>query len=135
MYEMQMQVQDEHIDFQNIMDGLFYPYYMETCRHQYIKDVLGIDIVEFAKQGLNLVLAEYTLKFRAPLKKGVQLTVTCQLTPIESSRSKFAFTQQIICNGKPAAEGFFTATCVPAAGGRPFIPEEFKRFLNAETIE
>ena len=42
MYEMTMQVKDEHIDFQNIMDGLYYPYYMETCRHQYIKDVVEL---------------------------------------------------------------------------------------------
>ena len=34
---------DEHIDFQNIMDGLYYPFYMEWCRHDYIKEVLGFD--------------------------------------------------------------------------------------------
>ena len=127
MYEMAMQVKDEHIDFQGIVDGLYYPFYMEECRHQFIKDTLGVDIVEYAKKGLNLVLAEYTLKFKASLKKGDQLTVTCELAPIEGSRSRFGFKQQIICNGKVAAEGSFVGTCVPAAGGRPFIPEEFQQ--------
>ena len=86
--------------------------------------------MEFAKQGLNLVLVEYTLKFRASLKKGDALTVTCELVAIEGSRSKIGFNQQILCNGKSAADASFIATCVPAAGGRPFIPEEVKKFLE-----
>lgn len=131
MYEMQMQVKDEHIDFQGIMDGLYYPFYFEVCRHQYIKDTLNVDIVEFAEKGLNLVLVEYSLRFRTSLKKGDQLIVTCQLVPVENSRSRVSFDQQIICNGKVAAEANFIATCVPAAGGRPFIPEEFKSLVPA----
>lgn len=130
MYEMKMPVQDEHIDFQGIVDGLYYPFYFEKCRHQYAKDVIGVDIVEFAKKGLNLVLAEYTLKFRASLKKGDNLTVTCELIPVEGSRTKFGFKQQIICNDKVAAEATFLATCVPTAGGRPFIPEEVQKYLD-----
>ena len=131
MYEKLMQVKDEHIDFQGIVDGLYYPFYLEECRHQYVKDVLGIDIVEFAKKGLKLVLAEYTLKFKASLKKGDKLIVTCELIPIEGSRTKVGFKQQIICNDKIAAEGTFIATCLPASGGRPFIPEEFQSYLNS----
>ncbi len=131
MYQMHLPVKDEHIDFQGIMDGLYYPFYFEVCRHQYIKDTLNVDIVEFAKKGLNLVLVEYNLRFRASLKKGDQLVVTCQLVPVEGSRSRVAFAQQIMCNDKVAAEANFIATCVPAAGGRPFIPEEFKFLLVA----
>lgn len=126
MYELKMKVKDEHIDFQDIVDGLYYPFYFEDCRHQYLKDVTGIDIQEYAKQGFNLVLAEYTLKFKSSLKKGDQLTVTCELVPLENARSKFALAQKIICNNKVAATATFIATCVPAAGGRPFIPEEIK---------
>ena len=129
MYEQKMSVKDEHIDFQDIVDGLYYPFYFEDCRHQYLKEITGIDIQEYAKQGLNLVLAEYTLKFRASLKRGDQLTVTCELVPLENSRSKFSLAQKIICNDKIAASATFTATCVPAAGGRPFIPEEIKKYL------
>lgn len=129
MYQKEMNVKDEHVDFQGIVDGLYYPFYFEECRHQYVKDAFGIDIVEYAKKGLNLVLAEYTLKFRTSLKKGDHLIVTCELTPIEGSRAKFGFTQQILCHGKVASEATFVATCVPAAGGRPFIPEELKKLL------
>lgn len=130
MYEKTMQVKDEHIDFQGIMDGLYYPYYFEECRHQYIKDVAGVDIKEFAKKGLNLVLAEYTLKFRASLKKGDKLIVTCELVPVEGSRSKFGFKQQIFCRDKIAAEANFIATCLPSSGERPFIPVEIQTYLD-----
>ena len=73
MYELSMQVKDEHIDFQGIVDGLYYPFYFEECRHKYVKEAVGVDIQEFAQRGLNLVLAEYHLKFRASLKKGDRL--------------------------------------------------------------
>jgi acyl-CoA thioester hydrolase len=76
-----------------------------------------------AKDGINWVLAEYTLKFKASLKRGDRITVTCELKPVEGSRSRFGFHQTIVRDGKTAAEGDFTATCVPVAGGRPFIPE------------
>ena len=133
MYELNFAVKDEHIDFQGIMDGLYYPFYFELCRHQYVKDVIGVDIVEYAKRGLNLVLAEYTLKFKASLKKGDQLLVNCQLTPVENSRTKFGFAQQMFCNDKIAAEATFVATCVPTDGGRPFVPDEFKKHLHHPT--
>lgn len=124
MYQIDYKVKDEHIDFQGIMDGLYYPFYMEECRHKYINDVLGIDIVEYARAGLNLVLIEYSLKFKSSLKKNDNIKVTCKVIPIENSKTKVGFEQQILCNGKVAAQALFIATCVPSAGGRPFIPEE-----------
>lgn len=123
MFSVEMDIKDDHIDFQGIVDGLYYPWYMEVVRHRFVKEVLGVDIEVAAKDGFNWVLAEYTLKFKAPLKKGDRVTVTCELKPIEGSRSRFGFHQTILRDGKVAAEGSFTATCVPAAGGRPFIPE------------
>lgn len=134
MYELKIKVKDEHIDFQGIVDGLYYPFYFEECRHKYINDVLGINIVEYAKRGLNLVLSEYTLKFKNSLKKGDELTVTCQIVPSENSRLKFAFEQKIFCEGKVAAEGTFTGTCVPASGGRPSVPEEIKNYLASNPV-
>ncbi len=132
MYQLDFIVKDEHIDFQGIMDGLYYPFYMEECRHKYVKDVLGIDIVEYARSGFNLVLAEYNFKFKLPLKKNDKLNVTCKLIAIEGSRSRFGFEQQILCNDKVAAQALFIATCVPASGGRPFIPKEMLVFLEKQ---
>ena len=132
MYEQQMTVDDNHIDFQGIVDGLYYPYYMEEVRHKFLEHITGISIEEYAKKGMYLVLAEYTLKFKRSLKKGDELTVNCELLPAEGSRSKFALKQQIITGGKVAAEATFIATCVPAEGGRPFIPDEIQAHLTSE---
>jgi len=55
-YEIEYTVKPEHIDFQGIMDGLYYTYYLEDCRHKYLNDVLHIDIESEAKNGTNIVL-------------------------------------------------------------------------------
>jgi acyl-CoA thioester hydrolase len=130
MYQLTMAVKDEHIDFQGIMDGLYYPFYMEECRHKYLKDILGIDIVAYAKNGLNLVLSEYNLKFKASIKKDDELIVSCELLISECSKIKFAFKQTITVLGKVMAEGVFWGTCVASSGGRPFIPEEILAYIN-----
>src|SRR3954467_13500795 len=72
-------VNPEHIDVQGIMDGLYYPFYMEYCRHEFIRDVLGFSLEEEAKKGINMVLSQYTINFVRSLKKDDTFTVTCEL--------------------------------------------------------
>ena len=127
LYSQTLSIKDEHIDFQGIVDGLYYPFYMEKVRHDFMRDVYDIDIIQAAKEGRIYVLASYELKFKNSLKKGDQIEVTCELSSI--SNIKFGFNQKIICNGKVSAEAIFIATCIPAAGGRPFIPGEVKQAL------
>jgi acyl-CoA thioester hydrolase len=129
MYEIEMAVMDEHIDFQGIVDGLYFPYYMEEARHKFIHEILGVDIQQAAKEGIHWVLAEYTLKFKSSLKKDDRIKVTCRLNRIEGSRSKFGFLQTILRDEKIVAEASFIATCVPAEGGRPFVPEAVSQKL------
>lgn len=133
MFELALQVKDEHIDCQGIVDGLYYPFYLEECRHLFLHEITGLDLQQYADKGQHLVLAEYNLKFKSSLKSGDHLMVTCNLVPLDKpSRTKFAMYQEIICNNKVAAAATFIATCVPAAGGRPFIPDEIKPHLPAD---
>lgn len=134
MYQENYSVKEEHIDCQGIMDGLYYPFYMEWCRHNFAKKVLGFDLELEASKGVNLVLAEYTFKFKSSLKKGDQIVVTCDAQSIEGSKTKFAFIQKIILNEKTSAEATFIATALPAAGGRPFIPQSVLDYLAAKVI-
>lgn len=122
-YRLPYEVKDEHIDIQGIMDGLYYPFYMEDCRHKFVKEVLHFDIEEEALKGINMVLTGYTLKFLRPLKAGDAFEVTCVLLRDPSSTAKLHLKQGIYLNNKLYTEAVFTATCVPAAGGRPFLPE------------
>lgn len=114
---------DEHIDVQNIMDGLYYPFYMEDCRHAYIKDELGFDFVAEAHNGVNMVLSKYTLQFVRSLKKGDTFIVTCSPMLDPSNRSVLHFRQTILLNNKVVTKAVFSGTCVKSTGGRPFLPE------------
>ncbi|MFZ0597802.1 MAG: thioesterase family protein [Flavobacterium sp.] len=127
---------DEHIDVQEIMDGLYYPFYMEECRHAYIKEVLGFDFVQQAEQGVFMVLSEYSIKFIRSLKRNDNFDVTCAVFTDAKGLPRLHFKQSIVKNGKVMASGVFTGTCIPAAGGRPYIPEELKaNFADAQELD
>ncbi|MFH7018838.1 acyl-CoA thioesterase [Flavobacterium sp. FlaQc-47] len=127
---------DEHIDVQEIMDGLYYPFYMEECRHAYIKEVLGFDFVQQAEQGVFMVLSEYSIKFIRSLKRNDNFDVTCAVFTDAKGLPRLHFKQSIVKNGKVMASGVFTGTCIPATGGRPYIPEELKaNFADAQELD
>ncbi len=122
-YKKRYTVKQEHIDVQGIMDGLYYPFYMEECRHNFIKDVMGFDIEEEDKNGINIVLAGYTIKFLRPLKKDDEMEVTCNLYRDSKRDTKFYFKQETLVNDKVFTSATFTGVCVPAKGRRPYLPE------------
>jgi acyl-CoA thioester hydrolase len=127
-------VKDEHIDVQGIMDGLYYPFYMEWCRHAFILDVLGFSLEEEAHKGVNMVLSKYTIEFIRSLKKGDTFTVSCELLAEKSEKPQLHFEQKIMLNNKLVTRGVFTGTCVPATGGRPFLPEGLKEILKTAPV-
>lgn len=122
-------VKNEYIDFQDIMDGLYYPFYLEYCRHDYIRDVLEFDFEEEAKNGVNMVLTKYTIQFVRSLKKGDQFIVTCKLHLDNNNKPVLHFSQTILLNNKIVTKAVFSGTCVKAGGGRPFLPENLQERL------
>jgi len=127
---------DEHIDVQEIMDGLYYPFYMEYCRHDYIREVLGFDFETEAKNGVYMVLSNYSLSFVRSLKKGDEFTVTCTLYKDKAGLPKLHFKQTIMLNNKVMTKAVFTGTCVPATGGRPYLPESvLEKIKDAPVLE
>ncbi|WPR77261.1 hypothetical protein [Algoriphagus sp. NG3] len=121
-YSKTYQVKEEHIDVQGIMDGLYYPFYIEWCRHDFIKEVLGFDFEIEAKNGIYMVLSNYSLHFIRSLKKGDVFTVTCAVYKDKSGLPKLHFRQSILLNNKPMTKAVFSGTCIPACGGRPYLP-------------
>lgn len=135
-YERSYTVQSEHIDFQGIMDGLYYPFYLEDCRHAYAEEVLGLGLKEAAEKGINVVLSQYTIKFLRPLRKDESFVVTCSGHPDKQGKPQFHLKQEIRRDGKLIALAHFTATCVRASGGRSFVPEETLSLLqDKEPVE
>jgi acyl-CoA thioester hydrolase len=125
---------EEHIDVQNIMDGLYYPFYMEYCRHDYIREVLGFDLEEEAKKGVYMVLSGYKIQFLRSLKKGDEFTVTCTLYADPAGQPRLHFKQSIILNNKVMTKAVFTGTCIPATGGRPYLPDAVKELIAAAPV-
>ena len=120
---------DEHIDVQQIMDGLYYPFYMESCRHDFIREILGFDFAVEAEKGVYMVLSQFSIKFVRSLKKSDEFVVTCVLYRDATNQPKLHFMQTILLNKKIMTTGIFTGTCVPAAGGRPFLPLKIQLLL------
>lgn len=79
MFSKMYDVDEDHIDSQKVVDGLYCPFYMEWARHAFMKEVLGIDSEEEFRQGRIYRVLEYSLRFRQSLKKGDRVEVTCQL--------------------------------------------------------
>nr|WP_315248626.1 thioesterase family protein [uncultured Flavobacterium sp.] len=135
-YSKNYTVIDTHIDVQGIMDGLYYPFYMEECRHDYIREILGFDFVQQAENGVFMVLSEYKIKFIRSLKKDDNFDVTCTVYTDAQGLPRLHFKQSILKNGKIMASAVFTGTCIPATGGRPYLPEELKANLtDASSLE
>lgn len=135
-YSKNYTVVDTHIDVQGIMDGLYYPFYMEECRHDYIREILGFDFVQQAENGVFMVLSEYKIKFIRSLKKDDNFDVTCTVHTDAQGLPRLHFKQSILKNGKIMASAVFTGTCIPATGGRPYLPEELKANLaDASSLE
>jgi acyl-CoA thioester hydrolase len=127
---------EEHIDVQEIMDGLYYPFYMEYCRHDYIREILGFDLETEAKNGIYMVLSNYSISFLRSLKKGDEFIVTCTLYADKAGLPKLHFKQEIKLNGKVMTKAVFTGTCIPATGGRPYLPEfVLEKIKDAPVLE
>lgn len=126
MFSKMYDVDEAHIDFQEVVDGLYYPFYMEWTRHAFMKEELGIDIEEEFRQGRMYMVLEYSLRFRQSLKKGDKIEVTCQLEK-NVKRNRVNFYQQIRVNSVTCAEATFTAICL--FKGRPIMPEAVSNAL------
>ncbi|MBK0097375.1 acyl-CoA thioesterase [Erwinia sp. S63] len=120
MFVKHYDVDENHIDFQGVVDGLYYPFYMEWTRHAFMREALGIDIEEEFKQGKLYMVLEYSLRFRKSLVKGDNVEVTCALEKNEK-RNRVNFVQQIKVNDVVYADATFVATCL--SNGRPSMPE------------
>ncbi|MDR5615042.1 acyl-CoA thioesterase [Arsenophonus sp.] len=127
MFTKEYQIKDEHLDFQGVVDGLYYPFYMEWCRHAFMKECAKLDLEEEFKKGHIHTLLEYSIKFKKSLKKGDLINVTCS-TQKADKKNRINFFQQILVDNIVYAEAIFTATCI--INGRPTVPDEVLNTIN-----
>lgn len=128
MFAKLYEVDEKHVDFQGVVDGLYYPFYMEWTRHAFMKESLGLDLEEEFKEGRIHIILEYTMNFRKSLKKGDNMEVTCKVVKNEK-RNRVNFVQQIIVDGSVCSEATFVATCL--VRGRPTVPDAVLNAIEA----
>lgn len=127
MFEKKYSVSKDHIDFQGVVDGLYYPFYMEWARHEYMKEFIGIDIKQDAIDGKFHMILGYSINFRKSLKEGDEMVVTCSVSNSEK-KNRINFNQEIKVNGNVFADAVFVATCL--VNGRPSVPDALKKQLS-----
>ena len=125
MYSEIIKIKDEHIDFQDILDNIHYSYYFEKARHNCFAQS-GTTVEQLAKEGTYAVLLDEHIKFKKLVTSG-DIEVTCQFSKL--SRVKFVAEQQILVDGKVSSTNRCEITCIPAKGGRPFLPESIAALL------
>ena len=134
IFKEHFEVRDNEIDIQGIVNNSNYMTYLGHARHKFVKQ-MGIDFTEYAKNGLNLVVASCNLNFKHPLKPNDQFYVTCQIKPTDSAL-KFSFYQEIrLTEGdKLVLTADFIATCInekaTSRAERIFIPEAIKKLYT-----
>jgi acyl-CoA thioester hydrolase len=126
-YTLELAVRDYECDMQGIVNNAVYQNYLEHARHQYLKGI-GVDVVDFARRGIRLVVVRAELDYRHPLTSGDRFAVRLNLVRV--SRIRYAFLQEIVRlpDGRPILEARILGAALNDRG-RPTMPAELESLL------
>lgn len=105
-------VSKEYVDQNGFMCITYYPYYMELCRKDYLKDVLGFDFAVEATRDIYMSVSQYRIKSLGKLKIGDDFMVTCSVFLAKDEKQHFSFKQSAIMNNRVVSTGIFSVNCV-----------------------
>lgn len=126
MHRTELAVRDYECDIQGIVNNAVYLNYLETARHEFLKDH-GINFIEMHKKGKDLVVIRAEIDYKKSLKADDKFYITTSLKAI--SKLKFAFDQEIYRNDDVLSiKALITGTCISSAG-KPIIAEELSQFM------
>ena len=120
-----MTVRDYECDVQGIVNNAVYLNYLEHARHRHLLS-LGVDFVEMAGRGLNMVVTRMELDYCRPLRAGDRFTVGSSMSRV--SRLRFRFDQTITL--EPGGEEVLCAVVLGTVlneRGRPVEAPELDR--------
>jgi acyl-CoA thioester hydrolase len=118
---LEMSVRDYECDVQGIVNNAVYLNYMEHARHQHLLR-LGVDFVEMARRGFNMVVTRIEADYLVPLRAGDPFSVVSRME--RSSRLRFSFLQDILLSdGRTSLRAKVIGTVVDPRG-RPVMPPE-----------
>nr|VFK38044.1 MAG: acyl-CoA thioester hydrolase [Candidatus Kentron sp. TC]VFK39008.1 MAG: acyl-CoA thioester hydrolase [Candidatus Kentron sp. TC]VFK54626.1 MAG: acyl-CoA thioester hydrolase [Candidatus Kentron sp. TC] len=125
---MTMEVRDYECDIQGIVNNAVYQNYLEHVRHEFLKHK-GIDFVEYARQGVNLVAIRVELDYKYPLTAGDRFVVG--LDAVRESKARFVFYQDIYRaeDERLVLKAKIIGTALNERG-RPSIPKQLGELLQ-----
>lgn len=91
LYTLEMETRDYECDLQGIVNNANYQHYLEATRHKWLQQE-GHSFRQWHEQGLDVVVAEITLKYKTPLH-GQEAFLSCLNLRREGAR--FVFDQDI----------------------------------------
>jgi len=126
------EVRGYELDNQGIVNNANYFHYFNHTRVKHLL-ALGLDWDEYAKQGLNLVLAEVSISFKAPLVAHDEFYITSTFT--RKGRMLISCEQKLIRkpDEKLMAAADNLLACVNTKTGKPCMPEEIIQALFQDT--
>ncbi|MCP4399775.1 MAG: acyl-CoA thioesterase [bacterium] len=123
------QVRDYECDFQGIVNNSVYLNYLEHTRHEFAKQI-GMDVVDLAGRGINLVVVRAELDYKSPLRSGDTVLVGANMEHV--SRIRLAFNHSLYLQERDN-KLIMQARIILAPvneRGRPFWPDELNRFFE-----
>jgi acyl-CoA thioester hydrolase len=122
------QVRDYECDFQGIVNNSVYMNYLEHTRHEFAKQI-GIDVVDLAKRGINLVVVRAELDYKFPLRSGDRVVVGASME--RASRVRLAFRHTLYLEGSDKLIMKARIILAPMnERGRPFWPDELNLLFS-----
>lgn len=106
------------------VNNAVYLNYLEVARHEYLRDV-GLSVAELRAAGFFLVIAEITIRYRAPaLAEDVLHIVT---KPVKRSRLTGVLDQRILRDEVIVVDAQVKWVCVGTDGKLTPLPPAFER--------
>ena len=122
------QVRDYECDFQGIVNNSVYLNYLEHTRHEFAKQV-GLNVVDMAKRGINLVLVRAELDYKFPLRSGDTVVVGANME--RASRIRLGFEHALYLQETDKLIMRARILLAPInERGRPFWPDELNRLFS-----
>ncbi len=119
---LEMEVRDYECDFQGIVNNAVYQNYLEHARHMVLREA-GVDFIDLAKQGINLVVIRSEIDYISPLKYSQKFIVCSAIRKL--SKLRFAFDQAVFSlpEKKPIIKAVIIGTSINHEGRPQYFPE------------
>ncbi len=91
IYTLEMETRDYECDLQGIVNNANYQHYLEATRHKWLQEQ-GYSFRQWHEEGLDVVVAEITLKYKTPLH-GQEVFLSC--LNLRRDGVRFVFEQDI----------------------------------------